>query len=514
MDKYYNKYIKYVNKVESLKRGGYDSESESDSNSLFDISTIELSSENKEECESHIKLFENKNINKTLFPFITTQDQLGQLLNTSLNINPKSGHKPKYNRDKYKSPVYQNINQKSISHTIKYIFDKMKTGVFVRIKNNKVVDFIPLYNTNYRNDFSHLIKFKEGNVKQYAENKKRYNKYQAKINYDISRWNATNCLLRNELDDRFPTQAYLGEFYDLFKQTVENREVNDCIFILNRKDFPYLNKDYYEAYEHIYGENVKMKDHWTSNSFIPILSQSTTYDSADIPIITGGDDWQNITQKYFVSGKGCKNDYLSKDLVLPEWKDRKAIVFWRGQNTGCSNDINENIRLKVTKLASDLKAKGINYLDAGVVNFTNRDKKILGNEFVEYYSNIEHLQKAEFVDRLEQLKYKFVLNIEGNSAAYRYGSLFKYGFCVLNVESKYKLWFEPFLQDGVHYIKIKHDLSDLIEKIEWCLSHDAECSIIASNGLSWYNKHFNYDFVFDYMSDILNTISSMEKIKT
>jgi hypothetical protein len=492
--------MKYVNKIELI--GGHELSSSSSS-------SINISSENKDECESNIKLFSNTNIVDTIFPFITTQEQLENLLSTSLDIKPEPNYKPKYNTKKYKSKVYQNITKKSIIHTIKYIFNKMKTGVFVRIKDNKLINFIPLYNTNYKNDFAHLIKFKEGNVKKFIENKKKYNKRQAKINFDVSKWNATNCLLRNEFDDRFPTQAYLSEFYDLFKQTTENRKVNDCIFIVNRKDFPYLNKDFYESYEHIYGENVLMNEKWRSNSFVPILSQSTTSESADIPIITGGDDWENITQKYFVSGKDCRNDFITTSEIL-KWSDRKPIVFWRGQNTGCGNDISSNPRLHITKISAELKSKGINYLDAGVVNFTNRDKKILGKDFVEYYINKEKIEKVGFVNRTEQLKYKFCLNIEGNSAAYRYGSLFKMGFCVLNVESKYKLWFEPFLEEGIHFIEIKHDLSNLIEKIEWCLSHDKECERIAENGIEFYKKYFNYDFVYDYMSDCFNTISSME----
>ena len=467
----------------------------------------------KEKCEENINIYKNQHINDTTFPFITTQKQIDKYLKLSLVISPNTNkYAEQYNSEKYKSIVYKNLDTNCIAHTIQYIFDKMKTGVFVRIYNNILVNFIPIYNTNYRNDFGNKLKFKENNVKQFLENKKKYNKYQSKINYDVNKWNATNCLLRNEFDDRSPTLAYLSEMYDLLVQTLHNRKVNDSIFFINRKDFPYLSNNYNESYEHIYGEDVKMADKWTKKSFIPILSQSTTNKHADIPIPTG-DDWSLITQQWFKSSTTkCKNDYLLDPKIinnLPKWSDRKSIVFWRGMSTGCGNTTDTNPRLKITQLSKELEDKGINYLDAGVVKFTNRDKKTIYNDHVEYFTNDENLKTKNYVDRFEQLNYKFILNIEGNSAAYRFGSLFKLGFCVLNVESKYKLWFEQFLIEDVHYIKIKHDLSDCIEKIEWCLNNDDKCEQIAKAGVEFYNTYFNHEFVFDYMSDTLNKISSM-----
>lgn len=113
------------------------------------------------------------------------------------------------------------------------------------------------------------------------------------------------------------------------------------------------------------------------------------------------------------------------------------------------------------------------------------------------------------MERFEQLEYKFAFNIEGNSAAYRFGSLFKFGFCILNVVSEYKVWFDPFLEDRVHCIFVKNDLSDLEEIMDWCLNHDKECEKIAENGRKFYDKYFTKDFVYDYLSDIFNKTSSL-----
>ena len=302
-------------------------------------------------------------------------------------------------------------------------------------------------------------------------------------------------------------------------ETCHFRKVADCIFLLNRKDFPYLDKTWNESFTDIYGENVPMQKEWKNQSFVPILSQSTSDRHADIPIPTG-DDWNNITQKYFAdkmkefqspekTGFGYENVYIydEKKNPIPAWEKRKAVFFWRGMGTGCGNSVDNNPRLKLTQLSQQEELKSI--LDAGITKFTRRDKKVLGQPYVEYTENTEKLVFKPRVERFDQLDYKFTLNVEGNSAAYRFGSLFKFGYCILNIKSQYKMWFEPFLKDMEHCVFVEHDLSNLEERMQWCLSHDAECKKIAENARAFYDQYFTKDFVFDYLADIFNKTAAM-----
>ena len=473
-------------------------------------------------------VFEPPGLKPTLFPFITNEKQLNLLVKASTAISPEAAtYDAKYNTEKYNAQVYQNIDKKSIGLTIDYIFNKMKTGVFVRIMNNTLVNFQVLYNLEFTNDFADLLKFRNGmTAADYFKEKYPKGNAAKRYNTDLSKWNATNCLLRNELGDDIPTLAYLTVFYDMIVETCHARKVNDCVFLLNRKDFPYLDAKGNESYDHIYGDNVPMKAPFGLSggvSFIPILSQSTTERHADIPIPTG-DDWEMITQKKF-AGRGnagfeCANGYLlpsekEQKKKIPKWEDRKPVFFWRGMATGCGSDATTNPRLKITKMTSD-RAKDVSgakggaaVLDAGIVNFTRRDKKFKNAEYVEYMEKSADIEILEKVERFDQTRYKFNINIEGNSAAYRFGSLFRLGFCVLNVVSKYTLWFEPFLQDRVHCIFVKSDLSDLEEIMEWCVANDAKCKEIAENGRKFYDKYFQKEFVFDYLADIFNKTSSL-----
>ena len=55
------------------------------------------------------------------------------------------------------------------------------------------------------------------------------------------------------------------------------------------------------------------------------------------------------------------------------------------------------------------------------------------------------------------------------------------GCCILLVESEYKLWYHHLLIPYKHYVPIKKDLSDLIERIKWCKENDLKCKEIAKN---------------------------------
>jgi len=466
-----------------------------------------------------ILLFFPTKLKPSFFQFITNSKELTLHVKTACNINPPvDNYDAKFNKDKFDSPVYQNMQKKSILTSIDYVFEKMKMGVYVRIKNNVLTNFMPLYNLDYVNDFSPLLKFKNNmTAKEYFA--KKDPKKKGKWNMDLSKWVATGCLLRNEADDDSPTLAYLSAFYDMIVETCHAKKVEDCVFLLNRKDFPYLDKTWNESFDHIYGENIPMNIKWKNQSFVPILSQSSTERHADIAI-PNGDDWNNITQKYFAEKKkdyqsptktGFEYDnvyiFNEKNKSIPKWESRKAVFFWRGMGTGCGNSVDNNPRLKLTQLSQTDSLKSI--LDAGITKFTRRDKKVLGQPYVEYTENTEKLIFKNTVDRFDQLEYKFTLNVEGNSAAYRFGSLFKFGFCILNIKSQYKVWFEPFLEDMVHCIFVENDLSNLEEKMKWCLAHDAECKKIAENARVFYDKYFTKEFVFDYLADIFNKTASM-----
>ena len=452
-----------------------------------------------------------KGLNPMIFPFVTSEFEQVSIART---IHPKP-YQTLYQKEKSALDIYK-PNEDNFDTTLDYFTEKMKTGIFVRIKNNKLFNFLVLYNTEYTNDFPFDEKQLDVFFKSLPSNKKRI------TNYDHKKWHATNCLLRTEKDDTTPTDGYLAQFYDMLVDTCSHRKVQDCVFFMTRKDFPHLRSDWKESFDAIYGD-THLSDKYNGKAFIPVVAQSTTDHHADFAFPTG-DDWDIICQdKKFASVKHdyrdsrkstivCRNNSPSREN-LPAWETRHKKCIWRGKGTGCGNDKATNPRMWIHELYDE-------NIDAGITEFTQRIKGqhkdgVLEVEYIDPTDLKETTSK--FMTMSEMVHYKYILNVEGNSAAYRFGGLLGLGFCVLNVKSKYTLWFEPLL-------KMKHftdeDIAsaecilvdtpqDISPTIEWCIAHDDVCQQISKNAMRFYEKHFTTEFIYDYVADLCNTFSGM-----
>ena len=86
------------------------------------------------------------------------------------------------------------------------------------------------------------------------------------------------------------------------------------------------------------------------------------------------------------------------------------------------------------------------------------------------------------MSREQQLNYKLLLSIEGNDKDS--GLNWKLASCsvVLKCKATVVSWLmEDKLIPGVHYVLVKDDYSDLLEKIDWCLSNEDKCMEIIKN---------------------------------
>ena len=501
-------------------------------------------------ANQHITIYK-PSLDYTLFPCIFIRKLKNDLLLTSTQINPKKSI-TNYCKNKFNLNIYDanRISGESypIQTTVNYIFEHLKTGIFVRIKNNKVVNFMLIYNSAYINTFAELLYVKndKGEYVSAQENRDELDRFlnsmpRKKKHKNPIYWHATNCLIRTEFHDMNPTDAYLSEMYDLFVNVCNHRIVHDCVFILNRKDFPHLQKEWKEPFVDIYGDKPLSSDYF-EKQFIPILSQCTHDKYADIPIPTGDDLDLLYQNKMFATYSNtqsdkqdrvrCKNDSETIDVAaLPPWKDRELKFVWRGQSTGCGVDETTNPRIKLEQLCNNESFEHKEYMNVKITRITERIKTARMKAKVKGVTTdiaaltfvpSRFIEDDAKVPMSKQVMCKFMFNVQGNSAAYRFGTLFKYGCCIINIESPFKLWFESFLnteyitsknKDTVnakqfHCITIKSDFSNFEETIEWCLQNQSICEQIAKNGQDFFNKYFNQSFIFDYVSDIFNGISN------
>jgi hypothetical protein len=83
------------------------------------------------------------------------------------------------------------------------------------------------------------------------------------------------------------------------------------------------------------------------------------------------------------------------------------------------------------------------------------------------------------------LSRKYALDIDGFTNAWsNFLVRLHYGCCVLKVQSQqgYAQWYYDRIRPFEHFVPVRADMSDLLEKIDWVRSHDAEARKIAANG--------------------------------
>lgn len=401
---------------------------------------------------------------------------------------------------------YKDLTPTSVDDTFNYMFHKFKKGVFLKIKNGKLSVFLPFSKKNFTNEWSKLIQVdpKYGNIQEFIKHiqlKEGRKFYPQSVNKFTDCWYSNNCLVRWEFpiaegDTGVPMAS------DMFLTLAQEREIPDLEFFLNRRDFPMLKRNNTEPYEHLFGHDKKLLSHLYTK-YSPILSMVTSDEFADIPIPTA-EDWARVSRK---DGKFFPKTSTRDYTVTPTpWKDRKPIAVFRGASTGCGVTPETNPRLKLALLSKTTHpdTDGLPLLDAGITDWNLRPRKIIGQPYLQTID----IEKLPFglVDKLtpqQQTSYKYVVNVDGHVSAHRLSLEMESGFCILLVQSKYKLWFRDMLKPFVHYVPVKSDLSDLIEKIRWCKENDSKCKKIAQNSCEFSKKYLTKDGILDYLQKVL-----------
>jgi glycosyl transferase family 90 len=168
----------------------------------------------------------------------------------------------------------------------------------------------------------------------------------------------------------------------------------------------------------------------------------------------------------------------------PVWAERDATIVWRGGTTGkgliATDDLGLDDLRVIPRTRLCLALRGMPEVDAKLSHVVQSTEPERDRERL--------LAAGIFGDRLEASTWrgrKFAIDIDGNSNAW--SNLFTrllLGCCVIKVGSQrgYRQWYYEDLRPFEHFVPVAADLSDLIEKIEWCRAHDRECAAIASAG--------------------------------
>ena len=396
----------------------------------------------------------------------------------------------------------KDITSEGVSNTFKYIFNKMKKGIFIKIVNNKLKVFLPFTNTHYVNEWSNKIKVdpeRYNSIKDFiykTQSQKGYNKNEEI--QPVEEWVGNNCLLKYDGDDG---DSHHETVKNLFDELCSKRTVPDIELFVNRRDFPYIKKDETEAYDSIWGKKQLLVSH-NYEKYCPILSMSKTSEYSDVLFPTW-DDWSRVQIEeniYFPSS--CNSDY---SITHVPWEDKIPTAVFRGSYTGCGTTDENNVRLKLSKLSTETEPdeKGIKYLDAGLTNIGLRFRKNMDSEYLESINYSKYKKyTVEKMTKSEQTKYKYVINVDGHVSAFRLSLELGSESLILLVNSKWKIWYSDMLFPYEHYVPVKSDLSDLVDRIKWCRENDKQCQKIVQNAKDFYNKYLSKKSILDYMQKL------------
>jgi hypothetical protein len=375
------------------------------------------------------------------------------------------------------------INEESVKHTFAYLFQKFKKGIFIQIRQGKV-RFLPFSHTFFTNEWHHRITVPEELTKDSKVLPVRY-------------WYANNGLFRyeNPCNETDTGMCQMKHMFETLCQEYPN-EIPDIDFFVNRRDFPLLKRDLTEPYHHIWDSHEQPLVSHSYPLYAPILSSCTAEGFVDIPIPTM-DDWTRIMFKEHTHFAMSNRVIATHDQFKTPWNKKKEMAVFRGSTTGIGYDEETNPRIKLCKQFQQHP-----YCNVGITSWNTRLRKVSGDSKL-HTPDTTQLSLSKSMTLEEQSTYKYIIHVQGHVQAFRLSIELAMGSVILLVHTDYKLWYEPLLEPWEHYVPVSADLSDLDERIQWCIEHDKECQKIAKQAREFYDRYLTKKGCLEYLKQTL-----------
>ncbi|KAJ7935547.1 glycosyl transferase family 90-domain-containing protein [Mycena leptocephala] len=141
------------------------------------------------------------------------------------------------------------------------------------------------------------------------------------------------------------------------------------------------------------------------------------------------------------------------------WKDKKPMLYWRGMSNG-GHILGQTIT----------SSRMTRFAETHCTEDCDRNHII-----AEYDINGPQSPKEDVY------KYKYLLDVDGNTFSGRYLGLLKSGSLVFK-STVFDEYFDDWLLPYQHYIPVLPDLSDVVEKVQWAIAHESEARVIQETG--------------------------------
>lgn len=262
------------------------------------------------------------------------------------------------------------------------------------------------------------------------------------------------------------------EYSKFFAKLIQKHEFNESVDFLISVDRLFLS-----------GED----SHLTVPVFVPMKKNSDYSGMVLAPDMYLISEWNTLYHDI----KAANDRY--------PWDRKIDKAFWRGSGYTGKDASSDIPRISLVELS------GVNpsIIDARFTKFITRAgaSKDLASKF----------PIAMVVSQSDHVKYKAQIYVEGNVSSVS-ADLWRLlsNTVTLKESSGFVRWYDPLLKEGEHYLSIRGDMSDLLEKMNWILKHDSEAKKIADISTRLVADEITPDHLYLYWKHLLTEISKLQ----
>lgn len=249
--------------------------------------------------------------------------------------------------------------------------------------------------------------------------------------------------------------------------------------------------------------------HLPDVDFIISLADVCTEHALAVPVF--GISKNIATNQHVVLIPDPRRFALADDIIkevtngnkVHSWNSKIEKAFWRGSTTGgyytCEN-FKTFSRTKLVFLSNNLP----HHVDAKFTTLDHADgefRKMFVNEYSHFLTT--HIPISA------QLKYKYLLSIDGNTWASSFYWMLFSNSLILKQNSPYTEWYYRGLKPYVHYIPIDSNFWDLGFQIDWAKKNEDDVLTIINNANSFAKKYLSREGHYYYFYKVLNEYSKL-----
>lgn len=178
-------------------------------------------------------------------------------------------------------------------------------------------------------------------------------------------------------------------------------------------------------------------------------------------------------------------------------------VFWRGSTTGGVFS-QANWKTYPRSLATLLSLENPDLLDAKFTALVQMQDETAKEDI----KNANVL--SENVPIFDHIKYRYLLDIDGNSCTYSrlYWILLSNCVCIKQITEN-EQWYYKGIKPFEHYLPVNSDLSDLFEVLAWAKENPEECEIIVERSTSFAKEDLSFAAIHQYIYLLLQAYAKL-----